>query len=139
MEWKSIGRILLKGFQDHGYFPCRLSPAFTVALIFGEQEVSDDVLFESLLLYVSHSDRSLITTALKGDLSEEEKDELIDLLERLDVTALPTQKNLKGILLKVCTQAADPKAKICIRKDVLRCWFLPKRSSRQPTRCPAHV
>ncbi|XP_068187709.1 uncharacterized protein [Antennarius striatus] len=100
-EWKSIGRILLKGFQDHGYFPCRLSPAFTVALIFGEQEVSDDVLFESLLLYVSHSDRSLITTALKGELSGEEKDELIDLLDRLDVTALPTQNNLKGILLKV--------------------------------------
>lgn len=46
-EWKSIGRIQLKGFQDHGYFPCHLSPAFTVALIFGEREVSDDVLFES--------------------------------------------------------------------------------------------
>lgn len=100
-EWKSIGRILLKGFQDHGYFPCRLSPAFTVALIFGESEVSDDVLFESLLLYVSQPDRALITAALKEDLSEEERDELIDLLDRLDVTALPTQQNLKGILLKV--------------------------------------
>ncbi|CAJ1069766.1 uncharacterized protein LOC119008776 isoform X1 [Xyrichtys novacula] len=100
-EWKSIERILLKGFQDHGYFPCCLSPAFTVALIFGEQEVSDGVLFDRLLLYVSHSDRSLITTALNGELSEEEKDELIDLLDRLDVTAVPTQKNLKGILLKV--------------------------------------
>ncbi|XP_049930770.1 uncharacterized protein LOC126408977 [Epinephelus moara] len=99
-EWKSIGRILLKGFQDHGYFPCRLSPVFAVALIFGESEVSDDVLFESLL-YVSQSDRNLITTALKEDLSEEERDELIDLLDRLDVTALPTQQNLKGILLKV--------------------------------------
>lgn len=43
-EWKSIGRILLKGFQDHGYFPCRFAPVFTVALIFGEKEVSDDML-----------------------------------------------------------------------------------------------
>ncbi|XP_063767224.1 uncharacterized protein LOC134883048 [Eleginops maclovinus] len=100
-EWKSIGRILLKGFQDHGYFPCRLSPAFAVSLIFGENEVSDDVLFESLLLFVCQSDRKLITTALKEDLSEDDRDELIDLLDRMDVTALPTRNNLKGILLKV--------------------------------------
>ena len=26
-EWKYIGRILLKGFQDHGYFPCRQQQA----------------------------------------------------------------------------------------------------------------
>ena len=105
-EWKSIGRILLKGFQDHGYFPCRLSPAFIVAFIFGESEVSDDVLFESLL-YVSQSDRNLITTALKEDISDEDRDELTDFLDRLDVTALPTQKNLKGILLKVAHKGAS--------------------------------
>lgn len=37
--------------------PCRLSPAFTLSLIFGEKEVSDDVLYESLLLFVSQSIR----------------------------------------------------------------------------------
>lgn len=100
-EWKSIGRILLKGFQDHGYFPCRLAPVFTVALIFGENEVSDDMLFDSLLLYISQSDRDLIITALKEDLVDEDRDELLDLMDRLDVTTLPTQENLKGILLRV--------------------------------------
>lgn len=98
-EWKSIGRILLKGFKDHGYFPCRLAPAFSVALIFGENDVSDEMLFESLLLYISQSDRDLLTTALKADHLDEDQDELIDLLDRLNVTTLPTQDNLKGILL----------------------------------------
>ncbi|XP_049325043.1 uncharacterized protein LOC111189939 [Astyanax mexicanus] len=115
-EWKSIGRILLKGFQDHGYFPCRLSPAFAVSLIFGENEVSDDVLFESLLQFVSQSDRKLITTALKEDLSEDDQDELIDLLDRLDVTALPTRNNLKGILLKVAHKQLIQKPRYACEK-----------------------
>lgn len=115
-EWKSIGRILLKGFQDHGYFPCRLSPAFAVSLIFGENEVSDDVLFESLLMFVSQSDRKLITTALKEDLSEDDQDELIDLLDRLDVTALPTRNNLKGILLKVAHKQLIQKPRYACEK-----------------------
>lgn len=41
-------------------------------------------------------DESLVTTALKED-----RGELIDLLDRLDVTALPTQQNLNVILVKV--------------------------------------
>lgn len=137
-EWKSIGRILLKGFQDHGYDPCRLAPVFTVALIFGENEVSDDLLFENLLLYRSQSDRDLINTALKEDLVDEDRDELLDLLDRLDATTLPTQGNLKGILISG-TQAADPKTKICSRNNVINCWPLPQRSICEPTRCPSNV
>ncbi|KAK7891722.1 hypothetical protein WMY93_023685 [Mugilogobius chulae] len=33
-EWKSIARILVKGFKDHSYFPCRLAPVFAVTVIF---------------------------------------------------------------------------------------------------------
>lgn len=113
-EWKSIGRILLKGFQDRGYFPCRLAPAFTVALVFGENEVSNDMLFDSLLLYISQSERDLITMASKENLLDEDRDELLDLLDRLDVTTLPTRENLKGLLLKVAHK--KKKTKICSRK-----------------------
>lgn len=115
-EWKSIGRILLKGFQDHGYYSCRLAPVFTVALIFGENEVSDDMLFESLLLYISQSDRDLITTALKEDLVDEDRDELLDLLDRLDVTTLPTRDNLKGILLNVAHKQLIQKPRYAAEK-----------------------
>lgn len=115
-EWKSIGRILLKGFQDHGYFPCRLSPAFAVSLIFGENEVSDDLLLESLIMFVSQSDREIMTTALKEDLSEDDRDELIDLLDRLDVTVLPTQNNLKSILLKVAHKQLIQKPRCACEK-----------------------
>lgn len=65
---------------------------------------------ESPLLYASQTNRNLINTALQEDLSDEDQDEMIYLLDRLDVTAIPTQENLKSVLLKVA-QTVDPKAK----------------------------
>ncbi|KAM3615430.1 uncharacterized protein V6R79_002190 [Siganus canaliculatus] len=100
-EWKSIGRILLKGFQENKYYPCRLAPVFTVALVFDETEVTEDLLLENLLQFLSKSDRDLVTTALKQDLEGEDRDDLLDLLVRLDVAMLPTQASLKDILRKV--------------------------------------
>lgn len=100
-EWKSIARILVKGFKDHGYFPCRLAPVFAITVVFGENEVTNDMLLKNLFLYVSQSERDLITTALNEDLSVEDKDELLDVLDRLNVTIIPTKDNLEGILLKV--------------------------------------
>lgn len=69
--------------------------------------------FESLLLYRSQTDRNLINTALKEDLSDEDGDELVSLL---DLTAIPTQKNLKSIFIKVA-QKVDSNVKMCLRND----------------------
>ncbi|MEQ2180064.1 hypothetical protein GOODEAATRI_031814, partial [Goodea atripinnis] len=55
---EAVGRILAKGFLDQGYFPLRLAPAFTTAVISGEHAVSNDVLFESLLPYLRQCERS---------------------------------------------------------------------------------
>ncbi|KAK7944641.1 hypothetical protein WMY93_000369 [Mugilogobius chulae] len=99
-EWQAIGRILARGFIDQDYFPLRLAPAFTTALIFGEHSISTDVLFQSFLLYLSHCDRDLVETALKGPTDTDSKEELLDLLDRLGVTVLPTPDNLKAILLQ---------------------------------------
>ncbi|CAI5671030.1 unnamed protein product [Oreochromis niloticus] len=131
-EWKSMGRILLKGFQDHGYFPCRLAPVFTVALIFGENQVSDDLLFESLLFYLSQSDRDLITRALKEDLSDEDRDEVLDLMDRLDVSVLPTKENLKGLLLKVAHKQLIQKPAYAAEKMSLVASHFLKEAFQSP-------
>ncbi|XP_039663395.1 uncharacterized protein LOC120563342 [Perca fluviatilis] len=100
-EWKAVGRILAKGFLDQGYFPLRLAPAFTTALIFGEHAVSPDLLFESLLLYLSQCERDLIATALQEDIDSDGQDELLDLLDRLGVKMVPSRDKLKAVLLQV--------------------------------------
>lgn len=79
----------------------RLAPAFTTALIFGEHAVSNDILFESMLLYLSQCERDLITTALQEDIDSVGQDELLDLLDRLGVKMVPSRENLKAVLLQV--------------------------------------
>lgn len=113
-EWRAIGRILAKGFIDQGYFPLRLASAFTTALIFGEHAVSTDLLFESLLLYLGRCDRDLVTTALKGNIDSDGQDELIDLLDRLGVTVVPTQDNLKAVLLQAAHKLFIQKPKYAL-------------------------
>ncbi|KAK7138439.1 hypothetical protein R3I94_010191 [Phoxinus phoxinus] len=100
-EWKSVGRIMVKGLKDHGYFPSRLAQAFTAAITFGEHTVSPDILFDSLMLYLSQSERDLLSTALQDDLDGDDEDELLDLMDRMGVRTVPTQENLKAVLLQV--------------------------------------
>ncbi|GAA6107349.1 uncharacterized protein LOC125141203, partial [Tachysurus ichikawai] len=100
-EWKSVGRIMVKGLKEHGYFPSQLAQAFTAAITFGERTVSPDLLFDSLMLYLSQSERDLLFTALQNALDCDDKDELLDLMDRMGVRTVPTQENLKAVLLQV--------------------------------------
>ncbi|KAK7944967.1 hypothetical protein WMY93_000695 [Mugilogobius chulae] len=117
-EWKSIGRILVKGFQDCGYFPCRLAQAFTVALLFGEKNVSPDLLFESFLLYISKEDRDLVNKALQHNFDDldEEKEDLIDFLDRMGVQSIQTKLKLKTTLLSVAHKMIIQQPKYALDK-----------------------
>lgn len=97
-EWKSVGIILVKSFKDYKYFSSCLCPAFTITLVFGEHSVSSDVLFQSLLLYISQQERDL-QKALKEDLVGREQEELLDLVDRLGQRTLPKRDNLKATLV----------------------------------------
>ena len=100
-EWRSVGRIMVKGLKDHGYFLSRLAQAFTAAVIFGEHSVSLDLLFDSLMLYLSQSEHDLLSTALQEALVSDDEDEFLDLMDRMGVRTVPTQENLKAVLLQV--------------------------------------
>ncbi|KAK0149851.1 hypothetical protein N1851_009401 [Merluccius polli] len=100
-EWKSVGRILAKGLKDHGYIPFRLAQAFTAAVIFGEHFVSPDLLFDSLMLYLSQSERDLLSTALQEAVVGDDEEELLDLMDRMGVRTVPTQDNLRAVLVQV--------------------------------------
>ncbi|KAF3705570.1 hypothetical protein EXN66_Car021261 [Channa argus] len=99
-EWKAVGRILAKGFTEQGYFPLRLAPAFTTALIFGEHAVCSDLLFQSFTLYLSHGEKKLINAALQQDLDGDGQEELLELLDRLGVKTVPSQDTLKAVLIQ---------------------------------------
>lgn len=115
-EWKSIGRILMKGFQDHGYFPCRIAKAFTVALLFGEKAVTSDMLFESFLSYISKEEQDLVNKALKEDLNDEEEEELVDFLDRTGARSIPDKNNLKPTLLNIAYKLIIQQPKYALDK-----------------------
>ena len=53
LEWESIGRILVYGFNQVNFFPLFLSKAFVSILFFGEESLTDSLLLDSSKSYVS--------------------------------------------------------------------------------------
>ncbi|CAC5384822.1 unnamed protein product [Mytilus coruscus] len=94
-EWKAIGRILLKGYMDHSYFPLQFATAFVCALIHWESSLSPDMLMSSFLSYMNDTDKEIVTAALQGNLQDDEKDDFIDILDRFDHNNIPSPDEVK--------------------------------------------
>lgn len=103
-------------WSDHAERVSALAQAFTVALLFGEQSVTPDLLFESFLLYLSKEDRDLVNKALQEDLDDEEKDELTDFLDRMGVQSVPTKMKLKATLLSIAHKLIIQQPKYALDK-----------------------
>ncbi|XP_033630774.1 uncharacterized protein LOC117292736 [Asterias rubens] len=100
-EWKAIGRILLKGYMDHQYFPLQFSEAFIIGLIHGEEKVSQEILEKSFLAYLCSSDSNLVKMALKSDTEPKDNAQLTDFLYSMGCRSIPTQPRLSTVLLQV--------------------------------------
>ena len=100
-----MGRILVKGFTEYRVFPLKLSEAFFVALIFGDEKVPSETLVESYLLFLNECDRRVMENALKGSLNDEDYDALIDILDREGSHSIPS---MRFILSEVWEYSGNP-------------------------------
>ncbi|KTG34398.1 hypothetical protein cypCar_00035369 [Cyprinus carpio] len=89
-EWEVVGRILLKGYQDHGFFPVKLSLAFAVCLFHGENKVTPDMLIESFLRFFTPFEKDIISSVLEG--REYDMDDLLDILSRMGFFSVDTHE-----------------------------------------------
>ena len=96
-EWCAVGRILTKGFLDHKYFPTLLSPAYAVAIIFGEEAVTPEILKDSFLKYLSEMEADVVESPIKNEQYDE--DTLIDILDRAHT--LPSEFEMVQAILQV--------------------------------------
>ena len=99
-QWAAVGRILSKGFQDHRLFPTRLSPAFIAALVHGEHAVPPHMLMEAYKAYVSPLDGEIICKAIRGEMDNDDRDDLFDILARADCHSIPSGDNMRETILK---------------------------------------
>lgn len=126
-QWTAVGRIIVKGYEDLGYFPVMLNKAFVISAIFDEKAVSDDILLQSFNHYLSPSEEQVVREALgrpddewiRDDTDDEEdKDkELVELLDRFGCRQFPTKENIKSLVLEVAHKEIIQQAQY-----VADCW-----------------
>ena len=91
-HWEAVGRILLKGYQDHTVFPLQLASAFIMALILGEEAVDDKTLLESYNHYLSETERDILHKAQSQEMTEDDKEEIIDFLSENGERSIPKSR-----------------------------------------------
>lgn len=118
-HWTAVGMILVKGVKDTVLFPLQLSKAFTFSVLFGVDSVTPDILIASFNQYIASNEATLIDKDLSDfqQLSEDDKDDLLDILQRFEVRSIPsTSSSLEEILFGV-----SHKELIQIPKYILDC------------------
>ena len=115
-EWKSLGRILVKGLLDHNMFPLTFAPAFISAVLFGEHSVCQETLLNSFLLYLNKTERDLVKTALERKLSADEKEDFLEMIDRFGSKIIPTMENMREEVLKMAHKEIIQKPKYALEK-----------------------
>lgn len=114
-EWKSVGRILMKGFKDLGYFPLQLAPAFVIALIFGENAATEDILLSSFMNFLSLTDRETISSAMENGLHGKDlPDDLLDILDQFGHNSIPAKEQIKHTFYQIAHKELIQKPKYAL-------------------------
>jgi len=98
-----LGTIISHGFMVCGYLPIRIAFPVVAAILLGpEVKISDAILLESLVEYVSSFDRQILHEALSGPfVSSTLQGKVLDILSRLGCTEVPTPANIHQLIIKV--------------------------------------
>lgn len=104
-EWKSVARILVKGFQELQFFPFKLSRIVVATAIHGEDCITRDMLMSSFQAYLAPDERELINAALSCSLGSAQNDEWLDFLDRFKCKRIP--KNTKDDVENVLAELAQ--------------------------------
>ena len=118
-EWAAIARIIVKGYNDVGYYPITINKAFMVSCVFGEQAVSGEMLFRSFLNFITYEERETVKCSLSKnilDLDEGGTDETTS--KRLARNG----KELKELLTEVAHEELIQT--LCYIREALETAFL---------------
>ncbi|XP_014670825.1 PREDICTED: uncharacterized protein LOC106811638 [Priapulus caudatus] len=102
-DFSTIGKILLVGYEQQGFFPIRFSRVLLICAMFSRDLVSNDLLLESFFRTLSNFERdslenALLLVNLEGDIL----DDIIDILSRFRVTTIPKcRESLRLCLVRV--------------------------------------
>lgn len=122
-EWEAIARLLVKGFYQLKFLPVKLNRAFLIATLFGESKVSQQMLLDSFLAYLSRDERALVVHALNDTLEDEHSDEWLDFLDRFGCKRVPKPEQCRDTILEIAH-----KEQIQACQYIIDCWHEPFHS-----------
>lgn len=116
-EWRSVARILLKGWLDYGYFPVNLAPTFVEECLYGKPLTNT---LEVFFNYLPQSESVTLKKACE-DFESVEQDQLLDVLDSHHGRVLPTNENIKAVCYEIAGKELiqDPRFVVDTWKEVL--------------------
>ena len=102
-EWEAVYRLYAYGVVYLGYILIFLSPAFIATSLFGEAVLSEKVLLENFRLYISSDEQKVFDKCVDGKFCTDD-DDLLDFLSAYKCYRVPSQDNIRGIILELAHQ-----------------------------------
>ncbi|KAL3852078.1 hypothetical protein ACJMK2_015765 [Sinanodonta woodiana] len=109
---EAVGRILIKGYKEHKYYPISLAPAFFIAVVHGENSVTPQLLKDSFLLYISQSEKDVIEAVERG--TQYDQNELLFLLDRFQCHKIPEQSEMASIIVQIAHKVLIQESKYAL-------------------------
>eukprot|EP00112_Aurelia_sp_Birch-Aquarium-sp1_P026041 Seg8990.2 transcript_id=Seg8990.2/GoldUCD/mRNA.D3Y31 product="hypothetical protein" protein_id=Seg8990.2/GoldUCD/D3Y31 len=119
-KWEAIGRILLKGYIDAGYWPLKMSYIFIAVFLFGENILTEDTMLSSFKKYLSQSEAKLVEGLINEGVDVQEE-EVQDFLSVFECKRLATTGNIKSILIEIGHKELVQKPQY-----IAKCWQVTK-------------
>ena len=98
-----LGSVLSHGYMVCGYLPIRIAFPIIAAILLGpETKISDTILLNSLIDYLSSYEASILREAVNTtDFSASFQDKVLSILSRLGCMEIPKPSNIKELVMKI--------------------------------------
>ena len=97
LEWQSVGKIIVFGWGNVGYFPIQLSIAFLEQCLFNTVKSN---LLQEFLKFIPESDAVCLKSAL-NDIGSVDMDEFLEILDQHEIKRVPRQDTIEKILEEI--------------------------------------
>lgn len=100
---KTLDRAMTHSFLITGIWPIQLSKVFSVAVLVGEEVLTDEDLLESFLEYLLDYESVVLQNALKeaknGKIESATQQQILDILSPFGLRSVPVSVNIKSLLI----------------------------------------
>jgi hypothetical protein len=98
-----LGRAIIHTFLITGIWPIQISKLFSIAILVGEESLTNDNLLDAFLEYVLEYESIILQKALteaeSGSITLPTQQQVLDVLAPFGLRSLPTHTNIKSLLV----------------------------------------